>query len=235
MGHLVVMDDSEAQFALTSYSCALWRKLLPELPRDVDYDPCGTLWVAADETEMAQVRRKHHRYAEAGLRVETLDATALRTIEPSLRPNLVGALRVVDDAVIYPPCAARFLLERAVRHGAQLRVGQAVTEWLPQGGVRLSDGSQLAAGQCLNATGHWAPTLSPSAKVRPRKGHLLITDRHPGFVHHQIVELGYLKSAHQVSQDSVAFNIQPRKNGQMLIGSSRQFDALDTAVEQPML
>jgi glycine/D-amino acid oxidase-like deaminating enzyme len=33
----------------------------------------------------------------------------------------------------------------------------------------------------------------------------------------------------------VAFNIQPRKTGQTLIGSSRQFDAQDTAVDQAIL
>ena len=71
--------------------------------------------------------------------------------------------------------------------------------------------------------------------VRKRKGHLVITDRYPGFVRHQIVELGYLKSAHSVSKDSVAFNIQPRQTGQMLIGSSRQFDAELTAVDQAIL
>ena len=63
----------------------------------------------------------------------------------------------------------------------------------------------------------------------------MITDRHPGFVHHQIVELGYLKSAHSHNTSSVAFNIQPRKTGQVLIGSSRQFDAEDTSVDQPIL
>ena len=62
-----------------------------------------------------------------------------------------------------------------------------------------------------------------------------MTDRHPGFVHHQIVELGYLKSAHGASKDSVAFNIQPRKTGQVLIGSSRQFDAEGNEVDQTIL
>jgi glycine/D-amino acid oxidase-like deaminating enzyme len=71
--------------------------------------------------------------------------------------------------------------------------------------------------------------------VRKRKGHLVITDRHPGFVHHQVVELGYLKSAHSHNTSSVAFNIQPRKTGQVLIGSSRQFDAEDTSVDQSIL
>jgi len=49
MGHIVVMDDSEAQFALTRYSRELWQKLRPELPDDVEYQQSGTIWVAADD------------------------------------------------------------------------------------------------------------------------------------------------------------------------------------------
>jgi glycine/D-amino acid oxidase-like deaminating enzyme len=58
MGHIVVMDDSEAQFALTRYSQQLWQELRRELPDDVEYEQCGTVWVAADEEELMQVRRK---------------------------------------------------------------------------------------------------------------------------------------------------------------------------------
>ncbi len=56
MGHIVVMDDSEAQFALTRYSQQLWQELRPALPADVEYEQCGTIWVAADEQEMADSR-----------------------------------------------------------------------------------------------------------------------------------------------------------------------------------
>ena len=47
MGHLVVMDDSEAQFALTRYSQQLWDEVSAELPREVEHDACGTIWIAA--------------------------------------------------------------------------------------------------------------------------------------------------------------------------------------------
>ena len=68
-----------------------------------------------------------------------------------------------------------------------------------------------------------------------RKGHLAITDRYAGFVHHQLVELGYLKSAHSISSDSVAFNVQPRRTGQILIGSSRQYGNEDSSIDQENL
>jgi glycine/D-amino acid oxidase-like deaminating enzyme len=235
MGHIVVMDDSEAQFALTHFSRALWQQLVPQLPADVEYDPCGTLWLAVDEEEMAEVHRKQRFYSERGVRVEVLNDIDVAKAEPNLRRGMAGGLRVVDDAVLYPPCATRFLLEQAAKHGAQTRTGTTVATLLPEGGVQLADGSRISAHRSVNATGPSSPALTNGLPVRKRKGHLVITDRYPAFVHHQIVELGYLKSAHGSSNDSVAFNIQPRKTGQVLIGSSRQFDADSTAVDQHIL
>jgi glycine/D-amino acid oxidase-like deaminating enzyme len=54
MGHIVVMDDSEAQFALTQYSVKLWRDLSPELPADCEYETRGSVWVAAAPDEMGK-------------------------------------------------------------------------------------------------------------------------------------------------------------------------------------
>lgn len=235
MGHIVVMDDSEAQFSLTHYSRTLWQELRAQLPDDVEFDPCGTLWVAADDEEMTEVRRKEKFYSERGVRVEVLDSKGVAKAEPNLRSGLAGGLRVLDDAVVYPPCAARFLIEQAQQHGAEFRGGVEVQSLLAEGGVQLRDGSRISAGHSVNAAGACSPALSPGLQVRKRKGHLVITDRHPGYVHHQIIELGYLKSAHSISKDSVAFNIQPRKTGQVLIGSSRQFDAEDAGVDQQIL
>ena len=58
MGHVVVMDDSEAQFALTNYSRQLWDSLVDEMPVEVEFERTGTLWVAADEEELAAVSGK---------------------------------------------------------------------------------------------------------------------------------------------------------------------------------
>ena len=227
MGHLVVMDDSDAQFGLTRYSQLLWQEFSDELPHAVELDACGTIWVAADDEEMQEVFRKQKFYSERGVEVEVLDAQALAEAEPNLRRGLAGGLRVPGDSVIYPPCAAQFFVDRAVARGAKLFLGQAV-EAMTREGVRLRDGSSIGAGLVVNAAGSWSPQLTPELSVKKRKGHLVITDRYPGFLRHQLVELGYLKSAHSVTADSVAFNIQPRKTGQLLIGSSRQYGAEDT-------
>ncbi|MEP6705398.1 MAG: FAD-binding oxidoreductase, partial [Acidobacteriota bacterium] len=86
----------------------------------------------------------------------------------------------------------------------------------------------IGAGVIINAAGTAAAELSPRLKIVKRKGHLAITERYPNSVRHQLIELGYLRSAHRSDEDSVAFNIQPRSTGQILLGSSRQF-GVDTS------
>ena len=234
MGHVVVMDDSEAQFALTRYSQQLWDQMSEDLPLEVEHDACGTIWIAADDEEMDEARRKERFYRERGVPVEVLDERGLAEAEPNLRPGLVGGLRVPGDSVIYPPCAAQFFVDQAISRGATLFLGKAV-ETITSDTVRLRDGSSISGGVIVNAAGSWSPTLTEGLDVKKRKGHLVITDRYPSFLRHELVELGYLKSAHSLTSDSVAFNIQPRKTGQLLIGSSRQFGVDHSRVDTSIL
>jgi D-hydroxyproline dehydrogenase subunit beta len=221
MGHVVVMDDSPAQLALTHYSRSLWQKLIPDLPQTVEYESRGTLWVAADDEELAEVYVKHETCSRAGIRSHVLNGAQVAAEEPSLRPQLAGALLVPDDAIVYPPTAANYFLQQAMAGGAILLRGRRVAQ-AGGGTVSLANGDALHAAAIVLATGT-DTTLLPSLPIQKRKGHLLITDRYPGVLNHQLVELGYLKSAHKLAGDSVACNIQPRKTGQLLIGSSRQY------------
>lgn len=234
MGHIVVMDDNPAEFALTRYSCQLWRDLVPELPAEVEYDPAGTIWVAVDEEEMAGVHAKFASYTGSGVAAEVMDAKSLEEAEPNLRKGFAGGLRVPGDSIVYAPCAAQWFMNRAMSNGAKLLIGNAVAK-MDGKQVVLANGTTLVAGMTICAAGAWSSSLFPQLDVRPRKGHLAITDRYPGFVRHQLVELGYLKSAHGHSEESVAFNVQPRKTGQFLIGSSRQYGKTHKEIDQPLL
>lgn len=233
MGHIVVMDDSPAQFALTRYSQSLWRELAHQLPLSAEYHTCGTIWIATDQEELAEARRKLEHYRTQGLRVEMLDNAQLREAEPNLRPSLIGGLLVSSDAVLYPPSAAAYFMEQAQQHAAKLITSRCVKS--AHGQVVLEDQTELNANIIINATGAVSPELTPGIQIRKRKGHLIVTDRYSGFLNHQLVELGYLKSAHATTADSVAFNVQPRKTGQIIIGSSRQYGAEDTVVDRTVV
>lgn len=231
MGHIVVLDDSPAQLTLTRYSQLLWRQMAAQLPPDAEYTQRGTLWVAADEEEMQEICRKHSIYNQNGIPSEVIPGEALVSVEPALRPGLLGGLLVPEDVVVAPQSAAQSILRQALK---VTLIREAATA-MQAGQVSLGSGDQLHAPILINAAGEGAPALTPGLPVAMRKGHLAVTRRYPGFLRYQVVELGYLKSAHVTTTDTVAFNVQPRQNGQLLVGSSRQFGVKSRKVDDGIL
>ncbi|WP_274523322.1 NAD(P)/FAD-dependent oxidoreductase [Pseudomonas abietaniphila] len=232
MGHLVVLDHSPAELALGEYSVRLWRELAPQMPENCAMRNNGTLWLACNEEEMAEAERKQAALSEFGLACELMSGAALAEAEPSLRPGLFGALSVTGDGILYAPNAARWLLQRQPE-----RVHQQHAEVVEVQGnrVKLAGGQWLQAGAVVLANGIHARDLCPDLPLQAKKGHLLITDRYPIQITHTLVELGYVTSAHKGNGPSVAFNVQQRPTGQLFIGSSRQFDNEDPAIDATML
>ncbi len=235
MGHLVVIDDDPAELALARLSMRLWAEW--DGWRRIERRTTGTLWLAETDAQARAAHAKLARLAAAGWPAEWLDAPALRQTEPALARDLAGALHVLGDEVAFGP-------EMAARLAADLRaLGGAVHEASPvdaltDDGLQLADGARVAAGHVLLAAGCdsvrlW-PGVSPLA-LRPRKGQLAITDRHPGYIRHALVEFGYIDSAHGSDDESVAFNAQPRVSGQVLLGSSRSFTDTSPALDAALL
>lgn len=232
MGHLVCMDDNPAELALSAYSLRLWREVTGRMPQACAWRGCGTLWLADQADEMAIAEQKRARLAEQGVAAELLTAEQVAAMEPMLRQGLAGGLRVPGDGILYAPHAARWLLADA---GAAIDVVQGEAIALDEAAVRLADGRALAAPVVVLACGLRANDLLSQPLLRAKKGHLAITDRYPPQVRHQLVELGYGASAHASDGASVAFNVQARPTGQWLIGSSRQFDSVDSSLDMPLL
>ena len=235
MGHLVVMDDNPAELAISQASLTQWHAWAPRMAAEAPstaFTHCGTLWVAADAQEMQEAEHKRARLHAHGIACELLGAPQLAALEPVLRPGLHGALRVGGDSMVYAPNAAEWLLGHA---STPIQVENMRVSRIEGRRVHCQDGSVREGGAVLLAAGIHATQFCPELPIRPKKGHLAITDRGGAVVRHQLVELGYVKNAHQTEGTSVAFNLQPRPTGQWLLGSSRQFDTLDPAVDNAVL
>jgi glycine/D-amino acid oxidase-like deaminating enzyme len=232
MGHLVAMDDNPAELALSRYSIELWQQWAPQLAADCAYSNCGTLWLATNQDELQAAEHKGATLRAQGIACQLLDAERLHQAEPMLRRGLSGALKVAGDSIVYAPNAALWLLAQG---GVRIRQRCEQVRAVEGNRVRLADGSWLQAKVVVLANGVHATDLCPELPIRPKKGHLLITDRYPGRIQHQSVELGYAASAHASTGTSVAFNAQPRPTGQILLGSSRQFDSLSPEIEGAVL
>lgn len=231
MGHLVAMDDDPAELALGQYSLALWEQY--QHVAEAEFSRCGTLWVAATERELQAIPAKMERLDRVGIRVEAVDAQGLRGLEPGLAKDLLGGMLVPDEAVVYPPRICDWLVRQAIAHGACLLQGRRVLR-LGDESVELDDGSVLA-GIVVVAAGNASAALLPELPMHRRRGHLVITDRYPGTLRHQVLELGYADSAHGSHDVSVAFNVQPRPTGQLLLGSSREQGQADDRLNPDVL
>jgi glycine/D-amino acid oxidase-like deaminating enzyme len=222
MGHLVAMDAHPAELALSAASLEIWREWGPRMNHTdpaCAYTGCGTMWVAESDHDMAEAECKQRRLLEHGVSSTLLNAQQLAQAEPALRAGLAGALQVSGDALIYAPSAARWLLT----HAPPCLSFEAVEVCkIDAQGVVLSDGSRRTAEAIVLAAGMLASRLCDDLPLHPKKGHLAITDRYPTGIRHQLVELGYTASTQQREGAAVAFNVQPRPTGQLLIGSSRQ-------------
>lgn len=237
MGHLLVVDtegsDDDSEFELSRRSMQLWQAWLDESAthaEDAEHDRCGTLWVAADAEEWALAARKRDWLQARGLQAQLIDPAELGSLEPSLRQGLAGALHVADDARVYPPKVTATWLQEAK---VQIVRGEVTTVRGAQ--VQLADGRTLWAAMVVLCAGLASQQFLPPGCLLAKKGQLAITQRAPQTVHHQLVELGYIKKAHLVDEDTVSFNVQPRPGGQLLIGSSRQVGRADAALDLAML
>ena len=171
--------------ALTLAGSARWPSFAAELEeasgRSPGYVECGTVVVARDADDRAALDDLLAFQRSLGLEAEWLRRRELRGIEPGLAPGVRGGILVAGDhqvdnrALVEALCVAFERAGGTVRRTAVAAVDVARDRVT---GVRLSDGSRIAAGAVVLAAGCWTgglgglpPDVLPP--VRPVKGQLL--------------------------------------------------------------
>jgi glycine oxidase len=188
---------------------------------------CGTLLVARDADEAEALERELALRARLGLAVERLRPTEARRREPGLAPALRLALDVPDDHAIDPRALMAALVSAVRRGGGEVREGAAVRELLLEddavGGVRLADGTVVAARQVVVAAGVWSTQLGgipegARVPVRPIKGQIMRL--------HDPAGPGLLTRVIRMGPSYVV----PRGDGRYVIGATSEERGFDTTV-----
>jgi glycine/D-amino acid oxidase-like deaminating enzyme len=153
-----------------------------ELPRGIEWDRHGSLDLAIDEREEAQVRRMATAQAAEGLDVRIIGAEELRELAPGLAIDEVRAAKwTPGDAKLNPFRLCYALLESVRRMGGTVVTGVRVERLLARGGrasgVATSHG-EVAAGSVLLATNAWTPALAPhlAANLTPIRETVCVTE-----------------------------------------------------------
>jgi glycine/D-amino acid oxidase-like deaminating enzyme len=102
-------------------SIEMWKELQSELGVDFEVNVAGGLLVAESEAQMKDIRRKARFEKEAGLPVQVLGKSELRSLAPYLSDHLVGGSFCPAEGKVNPLTAAPSLARAAEKCGARIR------------------------------------------------------------------------------------------------------------------
>lgn len=244
-GHVVTYDTPPGDFSLF---CKTGQDLFYEaqkfLPVDFDFSPEGIGLLVDNESHLEMVKANYEGKQKEGYNVTLWDRDELRRHEPNIGDNVIGCLNFNNDCTLNPMRLCFGLAEHARAHGAVIMPRTHVMDLrMANGrvsGVETDKGLILTENVVL-AAGVWTPRLGAmlgvNVPIRPRQGHILVTERVQGLLNKAYVEYGYLLTKHGLKRDNVtpdmdkfgvAFVIEPSTAGTVLIGSSRRFVGMDT-------
>ncbi|MFI9105251.1 glycine oxidase ThiO [Streptomyces fildesensis] len=195
------------------------------------YRRCGTLAVALDADDRADLRELHAFQESLGLRSEWLSGRECRRLEPMLAPGVRGGLRVDGDHQVDPRRLAAALLRAAELAGVALHrssVARIETVRDRATGAVLDDGTVLAAEQTVLAAGSRSGVLPGVPEhalppVRPVKGQILRLRIPPGYA-------PFLSRTVRAVVRGGHVYLVPRENGELVVGATSEELGWDTTV-----
>ena len=232
-GNILVSDHMPGPgLTLALRSVRLWREFAAEHDARFEFEAKGGVVVAHDPGQLAGLLDQAARQRAAGAEVTGLDQASLREAEPRLAPGLAGGAFYPQDCQVQPMRAAVSYLARARRHRGLSVVRAEATGLEPAAGSAaprlVTDRGRIAAPVVVNAAGPWsgqlARRLGSDLPVRPRRGHILVTEPLPPAIRHKVYEYGYVAAVGR-DDDALACSavVESTASGTVLIGSSRDF------------
>jgi len=193
-------------------------ELEDEAGLNVGYLRSGAIAVAWDGADLSALRDLQRFAAGLGVDARLLSGAQLRELEPALASGLPGGLFAPGDHQIDPRLLHRALVACCVARGVRFVTATAAVEVDADRvrGVRLDDGTRLAAGTIVLAAGSWSGQVEgvpPEAvpPVRPVKGQTLRLTPPSGLRLRHIV---------RASVRGSAVYIVPRSDGRLVVGAS---------------
>jgi glycine oxidase len=183
---------------------------------DIELRRCGVLRVALDRAALLRARRDTAWMASASRDVETLSASAVQKLEPSVS-STAGALLFPADARVDPKLLFRAVHIAAQRAGAAFESGAYVKKILVKDGaargVLVEDGAEYSAPIVIVAAGSWstlvAGTPIDNDAVVPARG--------------QVVELSMPAPPLSHVVMGPRCYLVPRDDGRVLVGATVEF------------
>ena len=132
----------------------------------VDYEQCGKLIVATDETEIERLNALYERAQDNGLNIELIDQPAMRELEPNIAG--VKALLSPKTGIVDYPGMCKAMAVGIEARGGELRLGTGVTRMIEKDGhidIKTNTGATLNARYVIACGGLMADRLAAMLNV----------------------------------------------------------------------
>jgi len=247
MMHIVTWEEPEIHLKLAKRSKELYKQLSQELMIDINYRETGSIAIVEKPESMGTFGEMVQHLNTLGVKGHMVTCPELVKMEPNIAPDVAGGAYFDDDGQVNPLYACLALTQAARQCGAVIDPFNEVTgfELNPEKNAVsavLTKNGRIPTKAVVIAAGAWSGEigrmLGLMIPIKPRKGTLVVTVPVPEDLINckVILAAGYMDSvkAGASSGVAVAANVQQAKNGNLLLGSSRQFVGFDGSVD-PMV
>ena len=211
--------------------------LVQELGHPIEYENKGGLVVIESEDELAAMQLFVEKQKKHDVDVSLLSREQAREKEPALSENIIGATFSPLDSQVNPMLLTRGFLHAAQKAGATVFTNTEVRGIeLNQGRVTAvdTDRGKIETSIVINAAGAFAAgigeMLNLTIPIKPRRGQILVTEAVPPILKRCILSAMYIAAKFNpkvAEAGGVGFAVEQTANGNILIGSTREFVGFD--------
>ena len=171
----LIEGHSQALLRLGTCSIALWDDFIDRIQREsgqtIEYDRSGTLQIALDDAQAAELTELARRLQSAGVSHSLLDGSDAAKLEPGISQRATMGLLVPAHGYVGPAPLTEALVRAATARGVSMVQARATAL------------DQIQSDAVVIAAGSWSAELVPAPQpfVKPIRGQLLSlsTDRRP--------------------------------------------------------
>lgn len=220
-----------------------FEQLIKDLPIPIEFQSTGGMVVIENEAELDAMRLFVQEQRKIGLDVSLLDAQQTRKLEPQLSDHIVGATHSLLDGQVHPIALAHAFALGAKKLKAKILTGTRV-EGIEISGNRVvsvdTSKGRFYADIIVNAAGVSAPEIGKmiglQIPIKPRRGQIIVTEACHPMLKHCLISAKYIASKFNpdlAEGNSEGISIEQTKDGNLLLGSTREFVGFDkrTTVE----
>jgi len=217
-------------------SIDLYEDIQKELEIDIEFERKGGIVLIHSQREMEILTDYVAKQKENGAIIDMLDANTVKSMVPQVADDILGGSFSKNDAIVNPLNLTHGFLQASIEMGANLFQNTKILDIKTRDSsvteVETSEGS-FEADLVINATGAYGASIASMVNLdvplKPRKGEILVTSPKRKLLDYPLLSATYIAAKYdpEIAAKGTGFAIEQVPNGNILIGSTREFVDFD--------